>query len=106
MNRREINGEGLDSFVGTVTLEITVRQIVGPNNKRVAIFFGSPDANRYTVSTEPGVTLGNGLNQNLSVGGFWLLAKDAGPVVKKAWFGVSSSAANPIGFIEVLDNGP
>ena len=58
-------------IVKTTTLQTNATQIVGPSEKRQALYFSPPQgANEYTVSTEASVKFGGGINLSAASGGF------------------------------------
>jgi hypothetical protein len=83
-------------------------QIVA-NDYRVALMFSPPPpragagaANaQYTVSTDPGVTPGAGLNLAPTTGPLLITEEVHGDAVQKSWWVVSPTAMT-IGFLEVL----
>ena len=81
-------------------------QLLIGNARRSAVLFSPPaEANAvYTLSTDPNVSLGNGLN--VAAGGTYLLlsAKEHGEAVQKSWFAVSSADAT-FGYLEVTSAG-
>lgn len=78
-------------------------QIVAPSNKRVALLFSPPTAGSvYTVSTDPNVILGGGMNLLPTSGPVLVTCELFGDAVHKPWYGVASSAET-IGFLETVE---
>lgn len=78
-------------------------QIIGPSQRRVALLFSTPvsPGQSYTVTTEPGATLGAGLNLSPTTGPLSLTEEVFGDVVKRPWFAAASSAFS-IGVLETI----
>jgi hypothetical protein len=77
------------------------------NDYRVALLFSPPLGRtgaagaQYTVSTDPGVTPGAGLNLAPTTGPLLITEEVHGDAVQKSWWVVSPTAMT-IGFLEVL----
>lgn len=78
-------------------------QIVGPSQQRVALLFSPPvgAGQSYTVTTEPGATLGAGLNLSPTTGALSITEEVFGDVVKRPWFAAASSPFS-IGVLETI----
>jgi hypothetical protein len=88
-------------IVKTTTLQTNATQIVGPSEKRHALYFSPPQgANEYTVSTEASVQFGGGINLSAASGGFLVTAELYGDAVSKPWFGAASGTNLVVGFVE------
>ena len=90
-------------IVRSIALTATPTQIIGPSQQRVALLFSAPTTagQVYTVSTDPSMTLGAGLNLSTAIGPILITEELFGDAVKKAWFAVASSAFT-IGFLETI----
>ncbi|MEQ1735690.1 MAG: hypothetical protein ABL886_04725 [Rhodoglobus sp.] len=90
-------------IVRSVALTATAAQIVGPSEQRAALLFSPPTSGgvTYTVSTEPGVALGAGLNLSSTTGPLLLTEERFGDAVKKPWFAIASTTLT-IGFLETI----
>jgi hypothetical protein len=91
-------------LVRTVALPQTApfsAQIVGPSDRRVAILFSPPKDPKtiYTLSNDPNVTLGAGINILHSAGNFLVTGELFGDAVRKPWYAIAS-ATMTIGFLE------
>ena len=91
--------------VRTFALGTSLTQIIGPSQQRVALLFSPPMTfgQSYTVSTEPGASLGAGLNVSSTTGPLRLTEEVFGDAVKRPWFAVASSAFS-IGVLETIVN--
>jgi len=91
----------------SATISGSASQVLGPSTSRVAIVFSPPSTGSYTVSTEAGVTDGNGMV--LVVGGCQLTItlETHGDAVEKPWYAIKNAAPAPaptvMGFIEVTE---
>jgi hypothetical protein len=78
------------------------KQIVGPSEKRIALLFSPPTGeSSYTVSNDPGVTLGSGMNLGPTAGPLLITLELFGDAVQKPWFGIASNPLT-IGFLETV----
>ncbi len=91
------------SIVRTAALTTAMTQILGPSESRVAILFTPPTgtSQSYTLTTDGGALVNNGLNLTPSAGILLLTEEMFGDAVKKAWY-AASSAGFTIGFLETV----
>ena len=91
------------SIVRTAALTTAMTQILGPSESRVAILFTPPitAGQSYTLTTDGGALVNNGLNLTPSAGILLLTEEMFGDAVKKAWY-AASSAGFTIGFLETV----
>jgi hypothetical protein len=80
-------------------------QVLGPSQQRVAIFFSPPLANTYTVSTDPSVASGAGLNLLTTTPGILITRELYGDAVTKAWFAVGGASGATAGLLETISEG-
>jgi len=90
-------------IVRTANVTGTTAPILGPSTQRTALLFSPPTTagSSYTVSTDPNVALGGGLN--IGVGGMPILVTEAlfGDAVQKTWYAVGSGSF-AVGFLETV----
>jgi len=93
-----------NGIVRTAPISTTAALVIGPNDQRVALMFSTPSnaGTFYTVSTDPGVTLGGGVNLLPTVGPVTLTIETHGDVVQRPWYGIASSGMATIGIIETV----
>ena len=93
-----------------VSLTATPKMILPPSTARKAILFPTFSSTVagafYTVSTDPGVASGIGINVFPNVEGPVLIDfATFGDVVQHAWYGVASSGATfQLGLLEAFDD--
>lgn len=92
------------SIVHTASLTTHATIICGPSEKRLALLFSPPIPGTafYTISTDPAVTLGGGINLSSATSPVAITAQAHGDAPVRSWYGVAS-AAMTIGFLETVD---
>jgi hypothetical protein len=92
-------------LVRSATLSASPAMVMGPSVHRVALLFAPPaiPGTSYTVSTDPAVALGGGIN--LVPGGPPVVITKVpfGDAVQKPWYGVASAGLSTIGFLETIE---
>jgi hypothetical protein len=77
-------------------------QIIGPSESRVGLLFSPPTGTgTYTVSTEPSVTLGAGLNLQAASTPILITGELFGDAIHKPWYAIADTALN-VGFVETV----
>lgn len=76
------------------------------NARRVALMFSPPvpGSGYYTISTDPAVELGAGLNLSPGVGGVMITEELFGEAVQKSWYLIAEKPMK-IGFLEAVSGG-
>jgi hypothetical protein len=95
------NARGL---VRTATLNITQAALVcGPSESRVALLFSPPAAadraDYYTISTDPNVVLGGGINVLSTGGPVSISAAAHGDAAHRPWYAIASVGMT-VGYLE------
>ena len=89
--------------VRTVALTDKVALVCGPSEQRVALLFSPHPNGFYTVSTDPNVALGAGINVIPDGGPVELTADACGDAVVRQWYGITNSdTPMTVGYIEVV----
>jgi hypothetical protein len=96
----------MENARGTVRTSAVATQatlVCAPNDRRVALLFSPPATagTSYTISTEPGVTLGAGINLHTTSGPVTISAAVFGDAVHRSWYAVAS-AAMTVGYVETV----
>jgi len=88
----------------TVPASGNAPEIAGPSPRRVALLFLPVAGTAYTVSTESGVTLNNGLT--IQQGGelLELTVERHGEIVRRAWYAIAGTSAT-VSFLETFEDG-
>jgi hypothetical protein len=98
--------ESVKGIVRTVVLQTNQPTIIcGPTESRLALLFSPPGsgAQFYTVSTDPAVTSGGGLNLNATTGPLEITAQAYGDAPVRSWYGIASPGSPlTIGFLETV----
>jgi hypothetical protein len=86
-----------------LTASALAAQIVGPSDRRVALLFSPPNDAKavYTLSNDPNVKPGAGINISNASGNFLVTCELFGDAVNKPWYAVASSTVT-IGFLEAI----
>lgn len=94
------------SIIRTVTLPSSTPapELTGPSPRRVGLLFLPATNVRYTVSTEPGATIDQGLTLQVAGELLELTLERHGEIVRRAWYGIAASSAT-ISFLETFEEG-
>ena len=77
-------------------------QIIGPSENRVGLLFSPPTGTgTYTVSTEPSVALGSGLNLQATGIPILITGELFGDAIHKPWYAIADTALT-VGFLETV----
>jgi hypothetical protein len=89
--------------VRSVAVTSTATQILGPSEQRVALLFSPPTTGNYTVSTDPNVALGTGLNLMTTTPAILITIELFGDAVKKPWFAIGPAGGLTAGILETIE---
>jgi len=84
--------------IGVTTTPI---QLVGYNAKRVALIISAPTGGNVSISTNPSVEIGEGLQLYANSSPIWMNSQAFGDFCQRALFAVSSAGTLNIGVVEV-----
>ena len=92
-----------NGIVRSAALTTSATLINGPSEKRVALLFSPPVVPNtfYTISTDPNVTLGVGINLLPSSGPVMISVETFGDAAVRPWYGIASTAMT-IGYLEAV----
>jgi hypothetical protein len=96
--------EKVSGTVRTAALKDTeATLVVGPSEKRVALVFSPPAGSDtyYTISTEPGLALGGGINVLPTGGPVTITVDTHGDAAMRSWYAIAS-APMTIGYLEAV----
>jgi len=79
-------------------------EIAGPSPRRVALLFLPSTTTNYTVSTESGVSLNNGLTLAQNGELLELTLERHGEIVRRAWYAIAA-ASTTVSFLETFEDG-
>jgi hypothetical protein len=92
-------------IVRKVKLGTQVTLLCGPSEKRDLLLISPPPVTSggdyYTISTEPDVVIGEGLNINANSTPFTISAAVHGDAVTRAWYAIAT-ATMKIGLLETV----
>jgi hypothetical protein len=93
-------------YTHSVRLKANERFEIIANVRRVALLFSPPAPENafYTVSTDPGVEVGAGLNLAPGVGGVTITDELYGEAVQKSWYAIAPEEMT-IAYLEGLSGG-
>jgi hypothetical protein len=91
--------------VRSAQLASTATMVIGPSAQRVALMFSPPTipGTSYTVSNDPAVVLGGGINLAAGSSPVEVSTTPYGDTVQKPWYGIASAGMSTIGFLETID---
>jgi len=80
----------------------TAHRLMAASEKRLGITFLAPATGRVTLSTEPGVTDGNGLVLTAGQAPLELWLRHHGDAVQREWYGIYTAGATAASWVQVL----
>jgi hypothetical protein len=84
--------------------QTVVTQILGPSEKRCALLFSPPTTSAYTISTEPVVAFGSGLNMLTTTTPILITHELFGDAIYKPWYAVTTNPGGlTVSFIETVN---
>lgn len=93
-------GRRSPSAVRSVNVDTTAVPVASPDPNRISIRFTAPPTNRVTLTTDPNTVIDVGLTLYPAGNELALNIKDDGDCVTRAWYAVTTGAANRIGVLE------
>lgn len=96
------NSDGAVQIVSLPVSSPAVR-IVGDNRRRLALVFSPPATGSFTISTDQGVTPGNGINLTAGCNPFEICVERHGGAAMRPWYAIASTGSPvTIAFFEVV----